>query len=232
MRVLHAFTLAWALAGGLVAADPPAPAPAVTLKVTGPATVDVGKKCVLVAETGAKKVTWKSPPGCDSLAIDGKRLAVWAPPGRYVFVAMVPAGDDVLAVETVLTVTGAIPPPGPTPVPPSPPGPTPAPKGFRVIFVYETSKPLTPAMEQVMFGEKVRTYLDGRAKGWRRWDKDVDAKNEKDADIKALWEAARKEIKPEQVPCVVVAVDGKADIIPFPAGEADALSTLKKYGGE
>ena len=55
-----------------------------------------------------------------------------------------------------------------------------------MIFVYESSQAMTPAMQQVMFGEKVRTYLDAKSKGWRRFDKDVDATNEKDANIKAL----------------------------------------------
>jgi hypothetical protein len=81
-----------------------------------------------------------------------------------------------------------------------------------------------------MFGEKVRTYLDAKSKGTRRFDKDVSAANEKDADLKALWEAARPKVT--TVPCIIVAIGGKADILPFPASEDEALAVLKKYGGE
>jgi hypothetical protein len=102
--------------------DPaPAPAPAVTIDLGAPVTVEVGRKCILSAETTAKKVTWKVPAGCDAYALDGKRIAVWAPPGTYVFAAMAPAGDDVITAEVVLTVTGARPPP--SPVPPDPVAP-------------------------------------------------------------------------------------------------------------
>jgi hypothetical protein len=99
-----------------LAADP-ASADPVTLDLSGPVTVEVGRKCILTAETTARKVTWKVPPGADAMPLDGKRLAVWAPPGTYTFAAMVPAGDDVVAKEIVLTVTGARPPPVPVPVP-------------------------------------------------------------------------------------------------------------------
>lgn len=129
-------------------------------------------------------------------------------------------------IRRTLDVNGPGPAPTPDPVDPVIP-PTPAPVGFRVIFVYETADALTPAMQRVMFGEKVRTYLDTRSKGYRRWDKDVDATNEKDADIKALWQAARPKVT--TVPCIIVAVGGKADIIPFPADEDAALAILQKY---
>lgn len=93
---------------------PDAPAvQSVTIELGGPVTVELGKKCVLTAETTAKKVTWKVPAGADAIPLDGKRLAVWAPPGTYTFVAMAPSGDDVVSQEVVLTVTGARPPPSP-----------------------------------------------------------------------------------------------------------------------
>lgn len=145
-------------------------------------------------------------------------------------------GQTKPAIRRTLDVTVEPVPPGPGPGPnppgPNPPGPTPtpAPEGFRVIFVYETSQALTPPMQRVMFGEKVRSYLDAKSKSWRRWDKDVDATNEKDAEIKALWQAARPKVT--TVPCVIVAVGGKADIIPLPADEDEALTVLKKYGGQ
>ena len=130
---------------------------------------------------------------------------------------------------------------GPQPPPPDPPGPKPPdPKppepvtSFRVIFVYETADLLTPLMQRVMFGEKVRTYLDAATtshpvggKGWRRFDKDVNTVNERDPDIKALWNDARPKVT--TVPCVIVAVNRKAVILPFPASEEEALKIFQKY---
>lgn len=137
---------------------------------------------------------------------------------------------------TLDVVIGKAPQPPPGPNPPTPPDPpTPAPKGFRVIFVYETSQPVTPAMQQVMFGEKIRTYLDTKTvkgaagNGYRRFDPDTKVDNEKDTEIKALWNAAKPHIT--TVPCVIVATDGKVEIINFPSGEDEALNTFKKYGG-
>ena len=58
-------------------------------------------------------------------------------------------------------------PPGPTPPGPNPPDP-PKPDGpLRVIFVYESAQLLAPQQQAVVFGEKVRTYLNANAKGWR-----------------------------------------------------------------
>lgn len=216
-----------------IAADPVPPA--TTLDLGQPVTVPVGKKCVLEATTSAKKVTWKVPAGCDAMPLDGKRLAVWANPGTYVFTAMVPSGEDVVSKELVLTVVGAQPPP----IPPEP-GPTPIPPGpvtsFRVIYVYETAAPLTPAMQKAMFADSVRTYLDakttgvaGVGKGYRRYDKDVDASQERDANMKALWTAVKPKLT--TIPCVVVEVNGKADILPFPADDVAALALFKKYAG-
>lgn len=136
-----------------------------------------------------------------------------------------------LATFQVTANRGPQPPPDPGPGPqPKPDPPTPAPEGFRVIFVYETSQAMTPAMQQVMFGEKVRAYLDAKSKGYRRYDKDSTAANEPDANLKALWTAARPKVT--AVPCIIVAVGGKADIIPFPAGEDEAVAVFKKYLGE
>lgn len=161
---------------------------------------------------------------------------------RFVFQATKPGvyvvgfwtANEKEGVACTITVTGEVTPPDP-PKPPDPPvPPIPAPTGFRVIFVYETANALTPAMQQVMFGEKVRQYLDAKTaphpqggKGWRRLDKDVDVVNEKDPDLKALWQTARPKVT--TIPCVIVSVNEKAEIIPFPASEADALAVFAKY---
>ncbi len=94
----------------LQAADPPKvdPTPVITIKDAKPVTAEVGKKCILTVDTSAKKVTWRTPDGVDSIALDGKRLAVWALPGVYTLTAMVPSGDDVVSVDVVLTVTGSV----------------------------------------------------------------------------------------------------------------------------
>lgn len=122
-------------------------------------------------------------------------------------------------------------PPGPTPpgpVPPGPQPPDPTPSGpLRVIFVYESAQLLTPQQQWVMFGEKVRTYLDANAKGWRRYDKDVDAANEKDADLRSVWQASKVHVT--TVPCVVVASGTKIEILPLPATEDAAVALFAKY---
>lgn len=84
-----------------------------SLELSGPTTVEVGRQCVITAKTNAKKVTWKIPPGADVLALDGKRIAVWAAPGTYTFTGLIPSGDDVVSSEVVLVVTGPRPPPPP-----------------------------------------------------------------------------------------------------------------------
>src|SRR6185436_829666 len=134
MREACALVVVALLSSVALAADPPPP----VLEVLGPTTVEVGKKCVIKVQTTAKKVTWKIPSGCDAENLDGKRLAVWALPGTYTFVAMVPNGDDVVSIDYVLTVVGPRPPPPPDPVDPIPPPPPPPVKSFRVIFVQES----------------------------------------------------------------------------------------------
>lgn len=156
-----------------------------------------------------------------------------APPGKYKVRVRAFKGDssEYEAWSEVLVGQAPTPSPNPQPDPPNP-----APKGFRVIFVYETSQAITPAMQQVMFGEKVTSYLDTKTvksgsgnSGWRRFDKDVKIDNEKDENIKALWNAARPQVT--LIPSIIIAVDGKADIVPFPTSEDEAVTLFKKYGG-
>jgi hypothetical protein len=109
-------------ASALCSADPPASAAPPTLKVAPTLVVEVGRKCVITAETSAKKVTWQLPADVDALPLDGKRLAVWAPPGQYTLRAAVPSGDDVVMAEVLLTVTD-----GTAPIPPPKPKPKPDP---------------------------------------------------------------------------------------------------------
>jgi len=213
------------------------PAPkAVTISQGKPITVEVGKKCILTIETTAKKVTWRAPLGPDTLAIDGKRLAVWATEGVYKFIAQVPSGDDVLSTEVILTVTGPRPPPGPPPDPgPAPPVPPQPVTSFRVIFSFESASTLTAVQNSVIYGKQVADYLNShctRESGhpdWRRYDQNVNTANEL-PNMKALWEAAKA--KMTGVPCWVIERNGKADILPLPTSVADALKTLQSYGGQ
>jgi hypothetical protein len=151
--------------------------------------------------------------------------------GRYRFVAVGASKTGEQATKEFAVVVGTPPQPPDPPTPPDPPQPpdppTPAPEGFRVIFVYESSAPMTAAQQAVMFGAKTREYLDSKSKGYRRFDKDVDAANEKDADMRALWLAAKGKVT--SVPCVIIAVGGKADILPLPASEDEAVKTFAKY---
>lgn len=115
MRLASVLLLAFS--AGVFAADPIPPAdtpiPAASLDAGKAVTVDLGKKCIITATTTAKKVTWRAPEGVEFVALDGKRIAVWALPGTYTLQAMIPSGDDVITSDVVLTVTGARPPPPP-----------------------------------------------------------------------------------------------------------------------
>lgn len=162
MRTWYASAVLLALAASTAAADPPAPPPAASLEISGSLTVEVGKKCVLTAQTTAKKVTWLAPPGVDVMPLDGRRLACWAPPGSYVLRAMVPNGEDVVSAEVVLQVTGPRPPPVPPlpdPIIPDPIIPPAPAASFRVIFVYESGDTIPRELAAVMDAKIVRDYL-------------------------------------------------------------------------
>jgi hypothetical protein len=220
------------LAGPAYAQRLPLPEP--VLEVGGPTVVEVGKKCVLKAQTTAKRVTWRVPAGCDTEALDGRRLAVWALPGTYTFVAMVPSGDDVVSIDYVLTVVGPRPPPGPGPGP----GPEPPPvvSSFRVIWVKESGTKLPTAQQNAVIGAKtVQEYLyakttqEGGVTGWREYDPQTNASNDHPG-MRTLWAATQSKIT--TVPCVIIQVNDKAEIFPFPANAADALTLLQSKGGK
>lgn len=229
-RWAHGAILVLATAAGLCAAPPDVPrdlradpGEIVEVVVKAPAGQEIGYRLVggkglfreLKTDTPGERVFWFSAKQGGTFSV------VWWAKG------------ETASAETVITVGPApVPPaPDPKPVPPLPPDPKPpGPVGpLRVIFVYETSAPMTPAQQQVMFGAKVREYLDVKSKGWRRFDKDVDAANEKDADIKALWAASKGHVT--AVPCVIVARGPSVEILPLPASEDEALALFQKYAG-
>lgn len=167
----------------------------------------------------------------DLLADKKATVVSAAKPGRYRVLAYSSVKDDPTEPAVVTVVIGGAEPDDVIPPPkPKPPEPKPADGPLRVIFVYETGDSYTTAQQAVLFGDKVRVYLDANAKGWRRFDKDVDAANERDAEIKALWAASKGKVT--AVPCVVVASGTAADIVPLPADEAAALELFRKYGGK
>ena len=141
---------------------------------------------------------------------------------------------DAAKVQRVKLVVGESPtPPGPSPPGPNPPGPVPV-TSFHVVLVYESGSTLSAKQTGVLYSKAVADYLtskttpEGGLSGWRRYDRNVNTDSEQ-ATMKALWDAVKPKVT--AVPCLVVEVNGKADILPFPANEEEALAILKKAGG-
>jgi hypothetical protein len=130
----------------------------------------------------------------------------------------------------VLAEQGPRPPPDVNPVEPVvPPGPV---TSFRVIFGFESGKNLTGPQLGAAYAKEVEEYLkanttpEGGLAGFRRYDVDTEVKNEQPT-MKALWEAVKSQIT--TTPCLIIEVNGKATILPYPKDAADSLATLKKY---
>lgn len=133
--------------------------------------------------------------------------------------------------------TPVVPTPTPTPTvdpPPAPVVPARTDK-LRVLFLYESSDPRTPAQTVALFSTKIRDYLGKHAMAdsdglpaWRFWDKDVDASNQS-----ADWQAALAAAKADPTPLPkVVVFAGATKLAAAPlTTEADALTTLQQYGG-
>lgn len=141
-----------------------------------------------------------------------------------------------LATFAVDANVGPRPPPDPKPPDPKPPDPKPVPvETFRVIFVYESGHTLTAAQNSVMNGAAMREYLgkvttaESGWSGYRMFDKDATAANETPG-IKALWTRAKPKIA--AVPAMVVEINGKESIHPFPATVNEGIATLKKLRGD
>ena len=135
-----------------------------------------------------------------------------------------------------LTIVLGKPTPTPTPVPPKPDDPLPEPvKSFRVIFVKESGSTLPSEQTAITGSKAVRDYLsakttpDGSLSGWREYDPQQNTSNEQPT-LKSLWAAAKSSIT--AVPCIVVEVNGKVSILPYPKNTAEALKTLKDIGGQ
>jgi hypothetical protein len=127
----------------------------------------------------------------------------------------------------------------PDPPDPKPPVPTPV-TSFRVIFVTESATQLTAQQTAVSGAKSVRDYLNAKTTpdkmsngqdwpGWREFDPQVTGANELPG-IKGVWDAAKPKVT--TVPCLVVQVNEKIDILPYPKNAAECLTTLQSYGGK
>ena len=147
---------------------------------------------------------------------------------------LVPAGK----VERRVVGDGDSPVPPPKPKPDDPPAPKPPEPvtSFRVIFVWESGDTLTAAQNSVINGVEVADFLaakttkTGTDKGWRLKDKDAPAAGDTPV-MNELWAAVKAKLKPTDVPCVAVEVNGKVEIIPLAATPAEMVAKFKTYLG-
>lgn len=113
-----------------------------------------------------------------------------------------------------------------------PPSPGPS-KGFKAILVYETSKAMPKDQAAAFFSTRVDGYLDthalGGRDGWRRWDRDVDVKNES-KDWQEIW--ARVKPKMGTLGPQLVIIAGGDKFQPYPGNLDEAMKTLEKWGGK
>ncbi len=127
--------------------------------------------------------------------------------------------------------------PRPPPIPPIPvPPPTPAPiplDGFRVMIVYDPTT-LTASQEGIVFGKKVRDYLqarcvvgaDGKTKDFRIYQTGLDTSAE------VQWINNVIQRHPGQKSWMVVS-DGKTGYDgPIPASADEAIAIFSKIGGQ
>jgi len=138
-----------------------------------------------------------------------------------------------------LNIGTIVPPPPIPPIPPIPPDPKPPlpPQpvtSFRVIFVAESGKTLTAQQNSAIAGKAVRDWLavnttpEGGFMGYRHFDPQQTVANEP-PNMKRLWEAVQPKLT--ALPCVVVEVNGLAEIIPLAATAEAQVDVFKKYKG-
>jgi len=152
---------------------------------------------------------------------------------------VVPAGatDAGVVIRRTLTVMGQAPQPppgpGPQPDPDDPPAPGPV-TSFRVIFVKESGQTLLPGQSAIPGAKAIRDYLtakttpEGNLAGWREYDPQQITANEQPT-MRALWESVKPQLL--AAPCLVIELNGRATVMPFPADVNACLAKLKEYGG-
>lgn len=147
----------------------------------------------------------------------------------------VESAEQIVRQKLTVSGLGPQPPPDPDPDPGPDPGPNPKPESFRVIWIRESGATLPAAQTAIPSAKVIRDYLNAKATkddgqpGWREYDPDQTTVNEPVV-FQELWKAIKA--KQWNVPCVAIEVNGKVTVLPFPSDTADALATLKRYGGE
>lgn len=216
---------------------PPMPQPQSML----PMSIDAipGQPSFLVAKVSGK-IRWLIPPGTPAFVKEyGTELGIVPKVGANDFYVGIVAGSVDLPCEWCLVKCGRGPQPPPDPPmppnppnPPMPPAPIPLP-GFRVMMVYDPAT-LTTAQEGVVFGKKVRDYLqakcvvgaDNRTKEFRIYQTGIDTSAE------VAWINNVMQRHPGQKSWMVVS-DGKTGYDgPLPANADEALTILTKIGGQ
>ena len=95
--------------------------------------------------------------------------------------------------------------------------------------MFESGDTIPANQTAVMDAKAVRDYLNtkttpaGGWAGWRQFDPQHEAANDTPI-MKALWQSVKPHIT--TIPCLVVEVNGKAEIVPFPKTPAEALAVL------
>lgn len=154
--------------------------------------------------------------------------------GSYLVEAMTFSWDRSIDVEIGKSPNPTPDPPEPDPPKPDPPIPDPSVNSFRVIFVKESGSTLTAEQTAIPQAKAIRDYLttkttpEGGLAGWREYDPQQSTANEQ-AKMRDLWTSTKSAIT--AIPCMVIEVNGKATIVPYPRNAAEALATLKTYGG-
>lgn len=215
-----------------------------SIKLPAEAKGEPGAFVKIPADTDGKEVRWYSPDkGLQVFPVellkDSKTAVVTAnAPGRYRLIAWTAKGDVPSDPAICVVVIGDAPPdPGPNPPkPPDPPVPPPDPSpisGKRVLIVYETADAsrLPEKQQQILYGKTPRDYLnqkcdpdpDGKTKGWRIYDKDVDTSGEA-----KVWQDAMKRER-KSLPWLIIG-NGKTGYEgPLPSTVDEFMSLAKKY---
>jgi hypothetical protein len=154
-------------------------------------------------------------------------------------VIVIPQGvtDQSDIIRQVLTVSGQGPKPppdvDPEPDDPTPPGPA---TSFRVIWIIESGDTLNAERTAIPAAKSIRDYLNAKTTrspdgqpGWREFDPQQITNNEP-AVMQELWKAIKE--KQWSAPCVAIEVNNQVKVLPLSANTAEALTLLKRYGGE
>lgn len=222
------------------------------VSIVGTLTVPTGKLVRLNVE-GVKlgdktRVMWKvrGLPGADGKLVTadlervGSKLLFTGPAGQYeVFLRVIDFEAEVFDEAEVTVTIGVGPGPGPDPDPGPKPSPAPIPAvGLHVLIVYESADlgKMSAAQQAILYAQSIREYLntkcpagpDGKTKEWRIWDKDVATDGES-----KLWQEAMKRPR-SATPWIIVSNLDKGGGFegPLPTNVADALTLLKKFGGD